>query len=465
MKKIIIIGAGISGLSAGCYGQMKGYETEIFELQGTVGGLCTTWNRKGYLIDGCIDWLIGINPDNYLYDSWKELGVFEGDGFIQHDYSMQVEDGLGKKLILYSDINKLEEHLLQLSPIDEPLIKELSEAIRISAFSSKTVKPVFNKKFATMSLYDFLQQFKDRFLREALGVTLIPLQPKEYPVGTFIFRHSFYNRKDASWSIGGSLAFAQRIENKYKALGGKINYRVEVQEVIVKDNKAVGVRLADGSEHYADYVISTIDGYKTVFDLLKGKYLNDEIKQLFNEEKDLPSSMQISLGIHCDLSEEPHNIVLKLKEPFVVGDKINSYLYLKQFSFDKLMCKPGKSVITSIIETDYEYWDDLHKDIYKYNLEKERLCEIFIKIIEERFPQVKGKIEVTDVATPVTYNRYTGVWKGSYLGWWNMSATTLPAVLPGLENFYIAGQWAEALGGLPISMMTGKGVITKISEI
>ncbi len=58
-KSIIIIGAGIAGLSAGCYGQMNGYQTPIFELHDLPGGLCTAWKRKGYTFDGCIHYLIG----------------------------------------------------------------------------------------------------------------------------------------------------------------------------------------------------------------------------------------------------------------------------------------------------------------------------------------------------------------------------------------------------------------------
>ena len=44
-KSIIIIGAGLSGLSAGCYGQMNGYRTQIFEMHSKAGGACTSWKR------------------------------------------------------------------------------------------------------------------------------------------------------------------------------------------------------------------------------------------------------------------------------------------------------------------------------------------------------------------------------------------------------------------------------------
>jgi len=47
-KSIIIIGAGIGGLATGCYAQMNGYRTQIFEMHTQPGGVCTSWKRRGY---------------------------------------------------------------------------------------------------------------------------------------------------------------------------------------------------------------------------------------------------------------------------------------------------------------------------------------------------------------------------------------------------------------------------------
>ncbi len=60
-KSITIIGAGIAGLSVGCYAQMNGYRTKIFEMHNKPGGLCTAWKRNGYTIDGCIHHLAGAS--------------------------------------------------------------------------------------------------------------------------------------------------------------------------------------------------------------------------------------------------------------------------------------------------------------------------------------------------------------------------------------------------------------------
>lgn len=74
-KKIIIIGAGLAGLSAGCYARMNGFETRIFELHTMSGGVCTSWKREGYHIDGCIHWLMGIKEGSALYRFYNELGI------------------------------------------------------------------------------------------------------------------------------------------------------------------------------------------------------------------------------------------------------------------------------------------------------------------------------------------------------------------------------------------------------
>ena len=62
-KSILIIGAGLAGMSAGCYGRMNGYQTKIFEMHSIPGGCCTAWERKGFIFDQCSDWFIEPNRE------------------------------------------------------------------------------------------------------------------------------------------------------------------------------------------------------------------------------------------------------------------------------------------------------------------------------------------------------------------------------------------------------------------
>ena len=91
-KKILIIGAGISGLSAGCYARMNGYDAEIYEMHNIPGGLCTSWKRGGYTFDGCVHWLMGSGKGSPFNRFWNELGVLEGTRFIDHEEFFRFED-------------------------------------------------------------------------------------------------------------------------------------------------------------------------------------------------------------------------------------------------------------------------------------------------------------------------------------------------------------------------------------
>ncbi len=63
---IAIIGAGMAGLSTGCYAQMNEFKTQIFEQHVTPGGVCTSWKRKGYTFDCCIHNLAGTRDDSVI---------------------------------------------------------------------------------------------------------------------------------------------------------------------------------------------------------------------------------------------------------------------------------------------------------------------------------------------------------------------------------------------------------------
>ncbi len=123
-KSVIIIGAGISGLPAGCYGRMNDYDTRIFEQHTLLGGVCTSWKRKDYVFENCIHWLTGSAPGKFFNSFWEELGALQGKEIINHEEMFRVEDG-DKTRILDSDPDKFKTHLKEISPEDSQFIEEI----------------------------------------------------------------------------------------------------------------------------------------------------------------------------------------------------------------------------------------------------------------------------------------------------------------------------------------------------
>lgn len=152
-KSIIIVGGGLTGLSAGCYGRMNGYRTSIFEMHSIAGGVCTAWKRKGYTIDGAVNWVIGTRPGIEFYRFWEELGAAPNWKIYNHDLYMVNENRDGNPFLVYCDADRFEKYLLEIAAEDETVIKELTGAIRKASKVSMPVnKPQEN--------YDVLDKIK-----------------------------------------------------------------------------------------------------------------------------------------------------------------------------------------------------------------------------------------------------------------------------------------------------------------
>ena len=129
-KRLIIIGGGISGLAAGVYGQLSGFETLLLEKHHIVGGQCTGWGRNGIHIDNCIHWMTGSNPDKCLYKIWKRVGALGPDvEMIKNESLIRVDDKDGKHYHVWRDLSKMRDEMLSLAPEDKEVIEEFIDAV------------------------------------------------------------------------------------------------------------------------------------------------------------------------------------------------------------------------------------------------------------------------------------------------------------------------------------------------
>jgi len=161
-KSIIIIGAGIAGLSAGCYAAMSGYRSMIYETHTSPGGLCTSWKRGGYTIDFCLQWLVGSKPGFSLYRVWEELGAVQGRQFINADEFLRYEARDGRVFRLYCSVDRLEQHMLELAPEDAAQIRNFCNAIReLRSLGMPVLKPsALMSAWERMSLVVRLRKYR-----------------------------------------------------------------------------------------------------------------------------------------------------------------------------------------------------------------------------------------------------------------------------------------------------------------
>jgi len=484
-KSIIIIGAGVAGLSAGCYGQMNGYDTKIYEMHTLPGGVCTTWKRKGYKIDGCIHWLTGTKPGTDFYRIWEELGVMQGSTLIEHEEYARIEGKDGKVFIVYCDINRLGQHMMELAPEDKDVIEEFTNGIRkmihfhipwekasdlFGPFDvlklMKMMFPFFGffRIWGNITIQDVAQRFKNPFMREAFPYIFNLENPPEFPIMAVMKVFAWMNQKTTGYPIGGSLELARVIEERYLALGGKIHYKSRVVKILTENDRAVGVRLADGSEHRDDIVVSAADGHTTIFDMLDGKYINNKIRGYYDKLALFPPLIYVGLGVNRSFEEVPSTVTgidFPFDKPITIGEKKRNRLSVQFYTFDPTLAPEGKTFVRVHFASDYNYWKKLKQDPERYKAEKEQIAEKVVALLDRRFPGLAAQVEMRDVATPMTWVRYTGNWRGSFEGWIETTKTMrmrMSQMLPGLKNFYMAGQWVQPGGSLPAVAMSGRNV-------
>ena len=481
-KSVIIIGAGVAGLSSGCYCQMNGYRSRIFELHDSPGGLCTSWQRKGFTIDCCIHWLMGSKAGGEMHQIWRELGIIQGRQFIHHEEYARFEGSDGKELVIYTDPDRLERHMKDVAPEDGREITFLASMVRKSMgyplivgrapeltgfldqvrsmWATRSMMGFF-LKYRGYSIADYAKRFKSPLLREALPFFFYPGMP-------FIFLPITLGSLasgDSGYPIGGSLPMSRAIEQRYLGLGGQISYRSRVKKILVENDRAVGVQLEDGSEHRADYVISAADGHSTIFEMLEGKYADDKVRGYYRDMELSPAIINVGLGFGRSWDELPKCVtgqLLYLPEPVTIGGKELRRLNVHFYNFDPTLAPPGKTVANVILEAGYDYWSELRQqDRERYAAEKEKVADQVIAALDRRYPGLAASVEMRDVAPQATYYRYTANWKGSFEGWLPNPKTLMMRMsktLPGLDGFYMVGQWVEPGGGLPPAGYHGRHV-------
>jgi phytoene dehydrogenase-like protein len=239
--QVLIIGAGIAGLSAASYLLRNGYTVTVVEQHTQPGGLCTSWKRKGYIIDYCVHWLMGTQKDSDFHQIWEELGAFtNADGsavpIINFDDFTTMELSTGEQVCLFSDREKLREELVRIAPEDTREIdrfchslKKLANLTLTALSEQRSLKQTVQNavkyipSYLTMMKHIMpMQSYAKRFTSPQLRELFLTEIPEDWSLIALSLGLSLQHKRQAGYPIGGSLNLAKNIERVVKELGGNI---------------------------------------------------------------------------------------------------------------------------------------------------------------------------------------------------------------------------------------------------
>ncbi|MCR5252506.1 MAG: NAD(P)/FAD-dependent oxidoreductase [Treponema sp.] len=476
-KKIFIIGAGISGLSAGIYAARSGFDVTIYEQHMTFGGLSTSWSRKGYYFEGGMHWLTGSSPKMPLYQIWKETGALKENNPIENRDPYYVYINGDKKLFMYRDLDKLCKQLREYAPEDKKIINRFYKDVKallnvhlvvndIPGLKAKNPRhpglaellkmiPAGLKysKLVNMSYEEYVNQFKNEDVRHLLMGSI----GYRYNAMSFIYTIASFASGDCGYPEGGSVTMGQNMLDTYKALGGKIEFKKKIENIELDGaGQATGVKI-NGEVIPCDAVIVTQD-MRNAIDTLFDTMIDDPVANKMRKNVISEQNVFVCAGVKADLNHLPKAMVFPLAEPFeIAGVKFNEFRIYNYANFKGRAPEGGTALTSLFLGPSYYYWKQAKED-GTYKQKKEELAKRFVETLEKYIPETKGKVEVIDVATPCTYERYCSSFEGSWMSVWKKGTKqyNYPQKLPSVKGVYFAGQRTMMPGGLPIAVYSGR---------
>lgn len=484
-KKIVIVGGGVAGLTAGIYARLADYEADIYEKNPAAGGQCMGWNRKGCHIDNCIHWLTGTKKGTALRKVWETVGALEEHTEFADCDSFYTSIAGDSRATLWKDLERTEKELLQLSPEDEKEIKKFIEHVKYAAEcempaekpmdamgigdyirmgASMADMPKVTKEYGSIDL----QEMAERFKHPALRVLFTDYLPKEYTASSFLVSYATMASGNGEIPLGGSLAMTNRMVKRFQQLGGKLHCNAPVSRILIENKKAVGIETADKETVLADYVISSVDTMEMFGNLIGKKYMDAKWQSCYRDTDKYPlfSAVQAAFMVDKVAYDEKGTIFFDCL-PFEIGGKKVDRISVKSYEYEPEFAPMGKIVLQTNVpqfDKEYLYWKGLSKEGYE-NRKKEA-----IRAIEERlltqFPGLRGHMEFLDCWTPITYERYCNAYHGAYMSFITRKGVKpfqVKGTIKGVKNLYIASQWIMAPGGLPVVATAGKFAVWRIA--
>ena len=329
MSKIIVIGSGFGGLGAAVRLAAKGHDVTIFEKRDKLGGRAYVYDINGFKFDGGPT----VITAPFMFDDiWEAAGKKREDyfEFVECDPFYRIFDHNKRYFDYNGDEEFILEQIAKWNPSDREGYKrfmgttqaifekgfiELADKPFLTVWDMLKVAPDLIKLQSYLSVYQYASKFiENDFLRRCFSFhpLLIGGNPFDSP-SIYAMIHYLEREWGIHYAIGGTGAIVNGFGKLFEELGGTVHLNTEVDEILIEDKKAVGVRLKDGSVHRADNVVANADVGHVYENMIDKRHQSFYQKTKMNLMKYGMSLFVIYFGTkkqYRDVGLKHHNIIL-----------------------------------------------------------------------------------------------------------------------------------------------------------
>jgi phytoene dehydrogenase-like protein len=443
---VVVIGSGIGGLCCGALLAKYGYRVVVCESHAIAGGAAHSFERDGYKFDSGPSLYSGLsssptnNPLRQVLDvieedlEWANYNVWgcrlpEGDfdAYVGADHFCEIlrkfrgEEAIAQWRKLQAEMKPLAAAVNALPPL--AMRFDLGAAISMGQYLPNSLKHLPNILRLTAPFSKIMDGVvSDRFIRNWLDLLSFLLSglPADGTVGAemaFMFAEWYKPGVQLDYPMGGSGAIVDALVRGLTKQGGEIIYNAHVETVLVENKRAVGVRLRNGKEIRVNKAVVSNASIWDTLALIPEGVLPQSFVQSRAKTPECESFMHLHLGIDATGLEDLqcHYIVVNDWDKGITAPQNVIVISIPSVLNPTLApaAKHGIHVYTPGNEP-YQLWAGMDRRSEAYQQLKQERAEVMWQALERVIPDIRERVELTLIGTPLTHQRYLRRHHGTY---------------------------------------------------
>lgn len=484
----IVIGSGFGGLATAIRLQAMGMSVTLLEKREKIGGRAYQLKGNGYTFDmgpslitapDIIDELFQLAGKSFqsamqptLLDPFYRVYFADGTSF---DYSPDTKQ-MVRQMAQFNakDAGRYEEFLNKIRPIYDAVI---TDGLGSQPFDSIGKMASFVPKAIKLGLYqstyryaaNFFEDFRHRFL-----FSFHPLFIGGSPFNTpAVYAMIPYLEKNQGvwYTQGGMYSLVEALGQIFEELGGTIQTNAGVEEIVVREGKAVGVRTAD--EYLAaDIVISNADVGHTYAKLIAPEHRKKYTDKKVDSIDYSMSCFLLYLGVRKKYDKLKHHTIIlseRYKELIddifvhkVLPDDFSLYLHAPSITDPSMAPEGCESLYVLAPVANLTSGVDWNEMAPKFE-------QKILSFLEEwGLKDLQANIEFKQVFTPLDFETQLSSWHGNAFGI-EPKLTQTAYLRPhnrseDIDGLYFVGAGTHPGAGVPGVMLSAAATASAVAE-